>query len=129
MIGNDIIYLPRFEKMLLDKPGFATRFFTERENELFRTRKNDPKTIAGNLAVKEALSKALQTGIRGFSLKDIEVLRSSNGAVEVFVSDHMKESFQLLRTSKVYASISHDGEYVFAVVLLKENHETNNSDY
>ncbi len=32
------------------------------------------EVIAGNFVAKEAVSKALGTGMRGFSFKDIEIL-------------------------------------------------------
>lgn len=39
-----------------------------------------PATIAASFAAKEAFSKALGTGIRGFALAEVSVLRDSLGA-------------------------------------------------
>jgi holo-[acyl-carrier protein] synthase len=39
-----------------------------------------PETIAASYAAKEAFSKAMGTGVRGFSLAEVSVLRDSLGA-------------------------------------------------
>ncbi len=121
MIGIDLVYVPRIEA-LLKKGPFLSRFFTEKECAYFEKRK-DPKVVAGNFAVKEAFSKALGTGIREFNLKDIEVLREDNGKPYIQLGGKLKKkSFH-----KIHCSISHDGDYATAIVLLEEEYETNKS--
>ena len=61
--------------------------FTKQEIEFFKSRKLKVETIAGSFAVKEAVSKALGTGIRGFAFNDIEVLRNDLGKPLVFLSE------------------------------------------
>ena len=78
-IGIDIIEIDRIEKVLKRTPRFLERNFTEKEIEYFKENNFRSESIAGNFAAKEAISKAIGTGIRGFNLKDIEVLRDHLG--------------------------------------------------
>ncbi len=47
---------------------------------LFQSRGMNPETIAANWAAKEAFAKALGTGVRGFALSEVAVLRDDLGA-------------------------------------------------
>ena len=114
MVGIDLVYVPRIAA-LLEKGLFLQRFFTPGEIAYFEKRKG-ASVVAGNFAVKEAFSKALGTGIRDFSLKDVEVLRDELGKPIIYLHGALeKRKFQLLQ-----CSISHDGDYATAVVVMKE---------
>ncbi len=76
--GIDLIEISRIEKSL-ENPRFLTRVFSVEEVALFRERGFRAETIAANFAAKEAFSKALGTGIRGFWLSDVSVLRDPLG--------------------------------------------------
>ena len=69
-VGSDILEIARVER--LQKKGRVERIFTEEER---RQSEGKASRLAGDFSVKEAVAKALGTGIRGFSLLDIEVLR------------------------------------------------------
>lgn len=114
MVGIDLVYVPRIAA-LLDKGPFLKRFFTQGERAYFEKR-NSPAVVAGNFAVKEAFSKALGTGIDGFALKDIEVLRDEKGRPLIRLHGKLeKRAFKLLE-----CSISHDGDYATAIVIMEE---------
>lgn len=106
----------------MKKGPFLSRFFTEKENEYFEKRQ-DPKVVAGNFAVKEAFSKAIGTGIRDFGFKDVEVLREEGGKPYIVLGGKLKKK----QFRKIHCSISHDGDYATAIVLLEEENETNAS--
>ena len=72
-IGTDLVEIERIKKACM-KEAFLVRCFTPREIELFE---GNMVKAAGNFAVKEAVSKALGTGFRGFWPSDIEVLRDA----------------------------------------------------
>lgn len=74
-IGNDLIEIARIEKSM-QNGRFMTFCFTEEERDAFGT---NAQKLAGCFAAKEALSKALGTGVRGFSLDEISVLRDDIG--------------------------------------------------
>ena len=112
MCSSDLV--PRIEA-LLNKGPFLKRFFTDEEIEYFEKRKS-AEVVAGNFAVKEAFSKALGTGIRDFALKDVEVLRDQLGKPIIRLGGSLKDrEFKFLQ-----CSISHDGDYATAIVIMEE---------
>ena len=80
-IGTDIVNIKRMEKSL-KKNGktFKDKIFSKREI-VYCDKKNNPYPFyAKRFAAKEALSKALGTGIRkGINFRDIEVLNDNYG--------------------------------------------------
>ena len=117
-IGTDIIEIERIETAIKRNPKFLEKMFTEREIELFKDRNFKNETIAGSFCVKEAVSKALGTGIRGFAFKDIEVLRDSLGKPEVILGDKITNIIN--NKLKVHASISHNNDTAIAFVVIEE---------
>lgn len=117
-IGTDIIEIERIETAIERNPKFLEKMFTEREIELFKSRNFKNETIAGSFCVKEAVSKALGTGIRGFAFKDIEVLRDSLGKPEVILGDKITNIIN--KNLKVHASISHNNDTAIAFVVIEE---------
>lgn len=63
-IGNDIIEIERVEKAI-SKEGFIAKVYTQREIENIVKRGNRAETYAGIFSAKEAISKAIGTGVRG----------------------------------------------------------------
>ncbi|CUQ03206.1 holo-ACP synthase [Clostridium baratii] len=117
-IGTDIIEIERIEIAIKRNPKFLEKMFTEREIELFKGRNFKNETIAGSFCVKEAVSKGLGTGIRGFAFKDIEVLRDSLGKPEVILGDKITNIIN--NKLKVHASISHNNDTAIAFVVIEE---------
>ncbi|ASW44270.1 holo-ACP synthase [Clostridium isatidis] len=116
-IGTDIIEIDRIEKAIEKNPNFLNKVFTEKEIELFKSKNMRYEVIAGNFAGKEALSKALGTGIRGFALKDIEILRDHLGKPVVIINDNIKE---IIGTEhKISISISHNKNDAVSFVILE----------
>lgn len=90
-IGVDIVNVDRIfaacSNKICPNNSFLKKYFTESEISLFIDKGiNGKKSLAGNFALKEAVSKALGTGVSGFGLIDIEILRNEKGAP--FVSLH-----------------------------------------
>ncbi|MDR1391716.1 MAG: holo-ACP synthase [Clostridiales bacterium] len=111
-IGIDIIEIDRIKKAIKKHKKFLSRNFSEQENEYFSTNENVIQTVAGNFAAKEAFSKSIGTGIRGFSLIDIEILRNKN-----------KKPILLLKKKiqNCDLSITHSKENAIAVVIYRKN--------
>ena len=74
-IGTDLIEIERIKKAC-EKEAFLVRVYTEEER---RQAGGKASRLAGDFAVKEAVSKVFGTGFRGFGLLDIEVLRDGFG--------------------------------------------------
>ena len=83
------------------------------------------KCLAGNFAAKEAVSKAMGTGFRGFSIKEIEVLRNELEAPFVVLNGMALNVAEKRKIKNIKISISHCGEYAmaFAVAEGDETHE------
>lgn len=77
-IGTDIVEISRFSQMdNLDL--FIKRVFSKREREYIESKGSRAESIAGAFAAKEAFSKFMGSGFRGFGLHDIEVLHDDLG--------------------------------------------------
>ena len=93
-IGNDIIEIERVEKAI-SKEGFIAKVYTQREIENIVKRGNRTETYAGIFSAKEAVSKAIGTGVREFALTDLEILNDDLGKPYVIVSDKLKKIIKL----------------------------------
>ena len=77
-LGLDLCEISRMEK-LLGNDRFLTRYFNEGEIGYIRSKgKSAAQTMAGIYAAKEALAKALGTGIT-FDLKEISISHDEAG--------------------------------------------------
>ncbi|MCH2498818.1 MAG: holo-[acyl-carrier-protein] synthase [SAR202 cluster bacterium] len=113
--GVDIIEIPRI-KQVLDRYGqrFLNRVFTPDEIAYCRGR---APNLAGRFAAKEAAMKALGTGVRGVSWKDIEVIRADSGAPSLRLHGRAEKRAERLQMSEMSLSISHSREYAVAFVV------------
>ena len=112
-IGFDLCEIARMEKQAGDE-RFLKRFFTEQEAAFILSKgKNKAQTMAGIFAAKEALAKALGTGI-AFELKDIEVMHSEAGQPYYSLTG---EAAKLSGNDRFFLSISHDGGMAGAVCI------------
>ena len=110
-IGTDIIEISRI-KNLLENTFFTEKCFTTAEIEYA---KNSPQSFAVMYAAKEAYSKALGTGIRGFSLKDVEVLHDELSKPYIIAHNKAK-----LSDAKIFVSLSHSKENAIAYVVIEK---------
>lgn len=67
---------------------------------------------------KEAISKAIGTGFRGFGLKDIEVLRDELGKPIVKLSDKIYELLDV-KEFNIHISISHSKDNAIAYAVME----------
>ena len=108
-IGIDIIEIDRIENAIKKNPRFLERNFTEKEVLYFKE---------NNFASKEAISKAIGTGIRGFKLKDIEILRDELGKPIVNTYNNLSEICIKYNIKEIKVSISHSKNYAVANSLI-----------
>jgi len=117
-IGTDIIEIDRIEEAIKNNKNFIKKIFTEKEIEMFNKRNMRSEVIAGNFAAKEAISKALGTGIKGFSLIDMEILRDDFGKPVAYLNDVIDSIIN--RKYKLNISISHNKTSAIAFAILEE---------
>ena len=117
-IGNDIIEIERIEKAI-SKEGFKNKIYTQRELKNIEKRGNRTETYAGIFSAKEAISKAIGTGVREFSLTDLEILNDNLGKPYVVVSEKLDK---ILKTKKedyqIEISISQSRKYATAMAII-----------
>ena len=117
-IGNDIIEIERIEKAI-SKEGFKAKVFTQREIENIVKRGNRAETYAGIFSAKEAISKAIGTGVREFSLTDLEILNDDLGKPYVIVSDKLNKIIQRKKENyQIEIAISHSKKYATAMAII-----------
>lgn len=114
-IGNDIVEIGRIEKALQNE-NFKKRVYTSDEIELIEKKgAGKMASYAGRFSAKEAISKAMGTGVRGFNLVDIEILSDELGKPVVEFKNILAEE---MRGKKVELSISHSREYATAIAII-----------
>ena len=116
-VGTDIIEVRRI-KEAIDRHGdrFIDRLFTKRE-KLYCQRYRDPiPRYAGRFAAKEAILKALGTGLRPeITWQEIEIMNDPQGKPEAHLSERLKRIFPM---THLFISISHCEEYATATAIL-----------
>lgn len=121
-IGVDIVEIERIKDAIDKNSRFLYRFFTEDEIEYFKSKNFKTETIAGNFAAKEAVSKSIGTGIRGYEFKDIEITRNSLGKPIVKIYNNLKQICIDYNVLDIKVSISHSEKYAVAnaIAITKE---------
>ena len=125
-IGTDIVNIKRMEKSLRrNGDAFKKRIFSKNEI-IYCERKKNPSTFyAKRFAAKEALSKALGTGIRkGINFKNIEISNDNlgkptiklRGSTAIFLKKKIKT-----KKYSIYLSLSDDEPWAQATVIISYN--------
>ena len=115
-IGIDLCEISRMERMRM-MTRFTERYFTPEEQAYIRSRgANAAQTMAGIYAAKEALSKALGTGI-AFELKEISIFHDEAGMPGYSLSGKAEK---LGAGDRFWLSISHDGGIAAAVCVRED---------
>ena len=115
--GVDITEIRRIRELTerLGEP-FLKRVFTDAEIRYCSTRGRPEQSFAARFAAKEAVLKAIGTGlVKGFSWHDIEVVNNEAGKPEVVLRNKAAE---MLAGKKVHLSLSHSGESAIAMVVV-----------
>ena len=119
--GTDIIEIDRIKKSLLEIEGFRDRVFTEQEINYCENRKNAKyESYAARFAAKEAISKALGTGLSGgICLKQIEILNNGSGKPYAVFHGKAQEFYAEMKAKSMDVSISHCGTYAVAYAVIE----------
>ncbi|HHV38966.1 MAG TPA: NAD(P)H-hydrate dehydratase [Tepidimicrobium sp.] len=116
--GVDLIRISRIEGLMKSKgEAFLNKVFTKGEIQYIQDRNSNPQTIAGIFAAKEAVSKAIGTGIGDVGWKDIEVRRDKKGRPYIKLYGDGLNISQKLGMDRISISIAHEGEYAIAFAI------------
>ena len=118
-IGCDIIEINRVEKAV-QSDSFKKRVFTEAEIAYCESRgKQQFASFAARFAAKEAVLKALGTGLRGGELVEIEVLNDELGCPQLSLRGYHEELAQSKGVVKIHVTLSHSKDSAMAYVVLE----------
>ena len=125
-IGTDIVNIKRIEHSL-KKHGFSfkNRIFSKKEISYCEKKKNSSAFYAKRFAAKEALSKALGTGIRkGVNLKNIEITNNVHGKPSISLkgnlANYLKKKIKCKKYD-IHLSLSDDKPWAQATVIISYN--------
>ena len=93
---------------------FLDRVYTEAEQAYCRGR---APQLAGRFAAKEAVSKALGTGIRRIHWRNIEVLPNRAGAPKVTLHGRARQRYEAMGLAGMEVSISHSRDNAVAIAI------------
>lgn len=124
-LGTDIVQVDRLQ-LALERSGeklLKRVLVAEELQRYYQKTERDPRNglqyFAKRYAAKEAVAKALGTGIgRGVSWQDIEVSNNQDGAPEVRLSGGALAKMQALLASQCSLSISDERDYAVAFAIL-----------
>jgi len=113
-VGVDVIEIGRVRAVLARHPGrFLARVFTAGEVTHCRGRIAE---LAARFAGKEAVMKALGTGVRGIGWREIEILPNRRGNPLVILHGNARARAETLGLSTIDISLSHSRDYAVASV-------------
>lgn len=121
-IGIDVMKVERLNQTL-ERFGerMQKRLFTEDELAYCRTHKDPVPHMAARFAAKEALSKAIGTGMSGgVGFKQIEVLQPGGRQPQLRLSGAALERFEALGCKTSHLSLTHDGGLAIACVVIED---------
>lgn len=119
--GVDLIRIQRMEQVI-QRWGerFTQRVFTAEEIRFCRQRPVPHAAFALRFAAKEAFSKALGTGMRqGVRWRDIAVRHEPSGKPDLELTGRSLQMCRDTGITGVHVSLSDDGEYGVAMVVLE----------
>ena len=116
-IGMDLIEIDRIAAALDRRPGFRERCFTEAEQAYCDSRPNPAQHYAARFAGKEAVGKALGSGVR-FTWREIEIAGRPKPGVEL--SGRTKAWAHRVGAGQIDLSMTHSRELATAVCVVSD---------
>ena len=117
--GIDLVKIDRVRRIYNKfNDRFLYKVFSKREiNQIKKSQDNQITKMAGKFSCKEAASKAIGRGISGgITFKDFEIINDIYGKPTLYLHGKAQKKLKDILSSNI--SISHDGEYLVAIVTL-----------
>ncbi|MCK4850175.1 MAG: holo-ACP synthase [Phycisphaerae bacterium] len=117
--GVDVIECPRLAKMLTHHGDrLLQRVFTTHEQAYCQQHKERIQHLAGRFAAKEAVLKALGTGMRGqMKWTDVQIANDDLGKPEIVLSGESALVAERMGVTRVLISIAHTREHAVASAI------------
>lgn len=122
-IGTDIVEIARIERILVGQSQrFIERLLHANELERFKNLANPAPWLAKRFATKEAVAKALGTGIgEQARLQEIETCYTAQGKPYLTLHGITLQTAQALNIQHYQLSVSDERHYAVAFVVLSSN--------
>lgn len=114
-IGIDLVEVNRIKSLFTRYSSFLERVYTQKELEYCLSKRNKFQHLAARFAIKEAVVKALGTGMKW---KDIELLNDPTGRPYLQLYGRAKELADEKGIGAWDVSISHTKDHAIGQVLL-----------
>ncbi len=121
LAGIDLVEIHRIQKSM-ENPRFCSTVLGSTEYAQLASRGFPIQSVAASFCAKEAFAKAVGTGVRGFSLSEVELLREDNGKPNLYLSGNALKIAQKHGLTFT-VSVTHTREYAAAVVVGQEEAE------
>jgi len=124
-VGVDAVSVDRFRRLLERRPRLAGRCFTKGEQSDAVSSANRAQSLAARFAAKEAVMKALGTGIGAFALTDVEVRRTggkdaTRNAPYVVLTGTAAELAGAHGAGRFHLSLTHTDDVAIAFVVAEQ---------
>ena len=120
-VGTDIVKVSRFDEMQ-SLESFAKKCLSIEELLIFKKLEGlkQPRYLAKQFCMKEAISKALGTGIRNeVTLPNITIVRDDLGKPVFTANNDLEIKMNNLGISKTHVSLADEKNYVVAFAILE----------
>ncbi len=119
-IGMDLCEIARMEKLLLKNDAFLKRYFTAEEQAYILSKgKGAAQSMAAIFAAKEALFKAMGTGVSGHAFTEVLVLHNDKGQPYYSLQGAAAKTFAALGAQRAHLSLTHEAGVAGAVAILE----------
>ena len=103
----------------IKNPKFLKFIFSSEEIKELEKKNFSVSSIAAAFCAKEAFSKAVGTGFRGFFFKDVQVFHDNLGRPYIVLKGKAKELFEG-SINNISLSLTHTKNYACGVVLCEK---------
>lgn len=118
-VGLDVVHVSRLEHWQR-VPGLLERYFHPEELATALSRKSSAiLSLAARFAAKEAFGKAIGTGLRNITLKNIVVRNNHNGKPCMSLSGNALEAFERSGGTIIHLSLTHERDNALAMVVIE----------
>ncbi len=115
LTGFDLVEIDRI-RAAMQRPRFCRRVLGEEEYRQLSLRGFPCQSVAASFCAKEAFGKALGTGISGFALAEVQLLRRENGSPYLVFNGRALHMVQK-SNADFSVSVTHTRLYAAAVVI------------
>lgn len=116
-IGTDMCRISRLERAI-GNAHFVSKVFSAGEIRYACSQGCPARHFASAYAAKEALAKASGLGMFGMGIGASRIERTDRGPV-IICDETLQEKFERLGIRKSWLSLTHEGDYALAFVVLE----------